>query len=78
MYRGGDTAFFRHKRGSPQKEAVNGFARIRLFVRRFLGEDVSGLPVSELYAKYEEARIMREFEVEVMREAIVKAFNGGK
>jgi hypothetical protein len=26
--------------------------------------------------KYEEARIMREFEVGVMREAVVKAFGG--
>jgi hypothetical protein len=28
--------------------------------------------------KYEEARIMRDFEVGVMREAIVKAFTKGK
>jgi hypothetical protein len=28
--------------------------------------------------KYEEARTVREFEVGVMREAIVKAFGGGR
>jgi hypothetical protein len=28
--------------------------------------------------KYEEARVMREFEVGVMHDAIVKAFVGGK
>jgi len=28
--------------------------------------------------KYEEARVVREFEVGVMHDAIVKAFGGGK
>jgi hypothetical protein len=28
--------------------------------------------------KYEEARIVREFEVGIMRDAIVQAFGGGK
>jgi hypothetical protein len=28
--------------------------------------------------KYEEARVMREFEVGVMQDAIVRAFGGGK
>lgn len=36
------------------------------------------MSVDALMEKYEEARIMREFEVEVMREAIVRAFDGGK
>jgi hypothetical protein len=31
-----------------------------------------------LMDKYEEARIMREFEVSVAQEAIAKAFNKGK
>jgi hypothetical protein len=31
-----------------------------------------------LMGKYEEARTVREFEVGVMREAIVTAFGGGK
>jgi hypothetical protein len=43
-----------------------------------LGEDVSLLSVDGLMAKYEEARVMREFEVGVMQEAIVKAFGEGK
>lgn len=47
-----------------------------MFIKRFLGEDISGLSVEELNAKYEEARVMREFEVGVMQEAIVRAFKG--
>jgi hypothetical protein len=43
-----------------------------------LGEDVSFLSVDALMEKYEEARIMREFEVGVMQEAIAKAIGGGK
>ena len=36
------------------------------------------MSIDELMAKYEEARVMREFEVGVMQEAVVKAFGGGK
>jgi hypothetical protein len=42
-----------------------------------LGEDVSG-DYDELLDKYEEALVIREFEVGVMLEAITKAFSGGK
>jgi hypothetical protein len=37
---------------------------------------VSGLGFDELMDKYEEARAMREFEVGVTQEAIVRAFEG--
>ena len=47
-------------------------------MRRFLGEDVSGLGIDALMEKYEEARVVREFEVGVMSEAIARAFGGGK
>ena len=43
-----------------------------------MGEDVSFLSIDALMRKYEEARIMREFDVGVMQEAIVKALGGGK
>ena len=43
-----------------------------------MGEDVSFLSVDALMQKYEEARIMREFDVGVMQEAIVRALGGGK
>jgi hypothetical protein len=36
------------------------------------------LGFDELMQKYEEARIMREFEVGVFQDAIVKAFKGNK
>jgi hypothetical protein len=49
---------------------------VRLFVRRFLGEDVSALGFDCLMGKYEEARVMREFEVGVFQDAIVRAFKG--
>ena len=49
-----------------------------MFIKRFLGEDVSFLSVDALMQKYEEARIMREFDVGVMQEAIVRALGGGK
>jgi hypothetical protein len=55
---------------------VNGLTRTRLFVRRVLGEDVSNLTCGELAEKYEEARVVREFEVGIMQEAIVKALGG--
>jgi hypothetical protein len=41
-----------------------------------LGEDVSALTFDELMTRYEEARIVREFEVGIMSDAIVKAFGG--
>jgi hypothetical protein len=47
-----------------------------LFIRRFLGEDVSGLGFDNLMEKYEEARIVRDFEVGIVRDAIVQAFGG--
>lgn len=43
-----------------------------------MGEDTGGADFDTLMAKYEEARVMREFEVGVMQEAIVRAFGGGK
>ena len=49
-----------------------------LFVKRFLDEEAAGLCADELLEKYEEAKIMREFDVGVMQEAIVKAFGGKK
>jgi hypothetical protein len=57
---------------------VNAVARVRLFVKRFLGEDVGGLGFDALMGKYEEARVMREFEVGVAQEAIAKAFSKRK
>lgn len=53
-------------------------SRARLFIRRFLGEDVAALDIDALFAKYEEAKVMREFEVGIVREAIVSAFGGNK
>jgi len=49
-----------------------------LFIRRFLGEDVSGLGFDKLMEKYEEARVIREFEVGIVSDAIVQAFGGSK
>jgi hypothetical protein len=49
---------------------------VRLYVRRFLGEDVSGLGFDALMGKYEEARVVRDFEVGVVQSAIVRAFGG--
>jgi hypothetical protein len=45
---------------------------------RFPGGDVSALDFDGLEAKYEEARVMREFGAGVMREAIAKAFGSGR
>jgi hypothetical protein len=42
-----------------------------------LGENSTDLSFEELLEKYEEAKIMREFEVGVMQEAIAKAFSKG-
>jgi hypothetical protein len=41
-----------------------------------LGEDVSMMDGDALMEKYSEACVMREFDVGVMQEAIVKAFGG--
>jgi len=41
-----------------------------------LGEDVSDSGFDTLMQKYEEARIVREFEVGIMTDAISKAFGG--
>jgi len=41
-----------------------------------LGEDVSDLGFDKLMEKYEEARIVREFEVGIVSDAIVRAFGG--
>jgi len=43
-----------------------------------LGEDVSNLGFDELMEKYEEARIMREFEIGIVKDAIVMALGGKK
>jgi hypothetical protein len=75
VYRGGGTAFFRLGRCGKKEKTVD---IVRLFIRRFPGGDVSALDFDGLEAKYEEARIMREFEVGVMRKAIAKAFGSGK
>lgn len=48
--------------------------RARLYVRRFLGEDVSEIDIEELFGKLEEARVVREFEVNLMAEAIARVF----
>jgi len=45
---------------------------------RFLGEDVSNLGFDELMNKYEEALVIREFEIGITKEAIVLAFGGKK
>jgi hypothetical protein len=47
---------------------------VRLFVRRVLGEDVSALDFDLLLGKYEEARIMREFEVGVVQRNQLKDY----
>jgi len=49
-----------------------------LFIRRFLGEDVSGLGFDKLMEKYEEARVVREFEVGIVQDAIARTFGGTK
>jgi hypothetical protein len=51
---------------------------VRLFIRRFLGADVSALGFDELVAMYEEAKVVREFEVGIVQEAIANAFKGNK
>jgi hypothetical protein len=43
-------------------------------VKRFLGEDVSALSYDLVLEKFEEARVMRDFEVGVIQEAVAKAF----
>jgi hypothetical protein len=40
--------------------------------------DVSGVGFDELMVKYEEALVMREFEIGTLREAIIQAFGGRK
>jgi len=40
--------------------------------------DVSGVGFDELMVKYEEALVMREFEIDALREAIIQAFGGRK
>lgn len=40
--------------------------------------DVSTLDFDKLVAMYEEAKVVREFEVGIMQEAIVNAFKGNK
>jgi hypothetical protein len=49
-----------------------------LFITRFLGVDISGSTAEELRERYEEAQVMREYEVGVVQEAVVRAFNKGK
>jgi hypothetical protein len=71
---GGGEPFFRGRHHGTHEEAVNNIGRIRLFIRRFLGEDVSGADFDGLMDKYEEARVMREFEAGVVQEAAVRAF----
>jgi hypothetical protein len=51
---------------------------MRLFIRRFLGEDVAGLDFDALMEKYNEAKIVRGFEVGVVQEAIANAFSKKK
>jgi hypothetical protein len=83
VYRGCGTAFFRLGRRGRKEKTVD---IVRLFIRRFPGRDVSALDFDRLEAKYEEARVMREFEAGVMREfgagvmreAIAKAFGSGR
>ena len=43
-------------------------------MKRFLGEDISSLPLHEAARKLKEAEIVREFEVGVLVEAIGKLF----
>jgi hypothetical protein len=43
-----------------------------------LGEDCSALAFEGLMAKYEEALFMRDLDVGVMQEAIVRAFEGNE
>jgi hypothetical protein len=43
-----------------------------------LGEDGSALAFDDLMEKYEEALFMRDLDVGVMQEAIVRAFGGEK
>jgi hypothetical protein len=43
-----------------------------------LGEEVSELGFEDLMEKYEEARVIREFEVGIMCDAITRAFGGKK
>mgnify|MGYP001374680845 CR=1 FL=1 len=46
----------------------------RVYVKRFLGEDIAGLGVDEARAKVAEAEVMRNLEVGVIAEAITLAF----
>ena len=43
-------------------------------MQRFLGEDISSLPMNESARKFREAEIIREFEVGILMEAIGKVF----
>ena len=62
--------------GEGNQEEVVDITKIRLYIWRFLKVDVSGFPAEELLSRYEEAKIIREFEVGVMAEAINRAFGG--
>jgi hypothetical protein len=47
---------------------------MRVYIRRYLGEDVSGKTLDEMLDRFEEAKLVRDLDVGVMAEAIVRAF----
>ena len=62
--------------GGVKQKAVSSATRNRLFVKRFLGVDISPLSPEEAEEKIREAEIVREMEVGVMAEAISLVFGG--
>lgn len=49
---------------------------MKLFVKRFLGIDINNSELGEALELYEEAKVAREFEVELIAEGVALAING--
>lgn len=54
---------------------MTDITKARLFIKRFLGEDVSSLPVDKLKEKLEEANFVRELEINIIAKAISDCFS---
>ncbi len=47
-----------------------------MIVRRYLGEDIGPLPISQADKKIEEALFVRELEIGVLKQALHELFGG--
>lgn len=54
---------------------MTDITKARLFIKRFLGEDVSSLPVDKLKEKLEEANFVRDLEINIIAKAISICFS---